>query len=75
MPARQSGSLRQQCTGAISAFVDSMDLHIILWMTVSQKEKLSGLCLPVHFSTFAVSFCNIQFLLKSFMEGEKTFCP
>ena len=30
MPARQSGSPRQQCSGAISAFVDSTDSHIIL---------------------------------------------
>ena len=27
MPARQSGSPRQQCIGAISAFVDSIDSH------------------------------------------------
>ena len=28
MPARQSGSPRQQCSGVISAFVDSIDSHI-----------------------------------------------
>ena len=30
MPARQSGSPSQQCIGAISAFVDGIDSHIIL---------------------------------------------
>ena len=28
MPARQSGSPRQQCIGAISAFVDSVDSYV-----------------------------------------------
>ena len=37
MPARQSGSPRQQCIGAISAFVDSIDSHIILRMIGESK--------------------------------------
>ena len=37
MPARQSGSPRQQCSGAISAFVDSIDSHIILRMIRESK--------------------------------------
>ena len=38
MPARQSGSPRQQCTGAISVFVDSIDSHIILRMVRESKR-------------------------------------
>ena len=38
MPARQSGSPRQQCSGAISAFVDSIDSHIILRMIRESKR-------------------------------------
>ena len=38
MPARQSGSPRQQCSGAISAFVDSIDSHIILRMIRKSKN-------------------------------------
>ena len=39
MPARQSGSPRQQCSGAISEFVDSIDSHIILRMIRESKMK------------------------------------
>ena len=39
MPARQSGSPRQQCIGAISAFVDSIDSHIILRMIRESKME------------------------------------
>ena len=38
MPARQSGSLRQQCIGVISAFVDSIDSQIILQMIRESKR-------------------------------------
>ena len=38
MPAKQSGSQRQQCIGAISAFVDSIDSHIILRMIRESKS-------------------------------------
>ena len=37
MPAKQSGSPRQQCIGAISAFVDGIDSHIILRMIRESK--------------------------------------
>ena len=37
MPARQSGSPRQQCIGVISAFVDSIDSQIILRMICESK--------------------------------------
>ena len=40
MPARQSGSPTKQCIGAISAFVDSMDSHIILRMI--HESKIEG---------------------------------
>ena len=39
MPARQSGSPKQQCIGGISAFVDSIDSHIIPRMTRESKMK------------------------------------
>ena len=39
MPARQSGSPRQQCCEVISAFVDSIDSHIILRMIRESKMK------------------------------------
>ena len=39
MPARQSGSPRQQCIGVISAFVDSIDSHIILRMIDESKSR------------------------------------
>ena len=39
MPARQPGSPRQQCTGAISAFVDGIDSHIILGMIRESKRE------------------------------------
>ena len=37
MSAKQSGSPRQQCIGVISAFVDSIDSHIILRMIRESK--------------------------------------
>ena len=37
--ARQSGSPRQQCIGVISAFVDSIDSHIILRMIRESKTN------------------------------------
>ena len=40
MPERQPGSPRQQCSGAISAFVDSIDSHIILRMIRESKRKI-----------------------------------
>ena len=43
MPARQSGSPRQQCSEAISAFVDSIDSHIILPMIRESKMKVQCL--------------------------------
>ena len=47
MPARHSGSPRQQCIGAISAFVDSIDSHIILQMIRESKKGY-----PVYVCTF-----------------------
>ena len=41
MPARQSGSPRQQCIGVIPAFVDSIDSQIIL--RIICESKRSGL--------------------------------
>ena len=40
MPARQSGSPRQQWIGVISAFVNSIDSQIILWMIRESKMKV-----------------------------------
>ena len=40
MPTRQSGSPRQQCIGAISAFVDGINSHIILRMIRESKTIL-----------------------------------
>ena len=37
MPAKQSGSPGQQCIGALSAFLDSIDSHIILRMICETK--------------------------------------
>ena len=42
MPVRQSGSPRQQCIGAISTFVDSIDSRIILRMI--RESKMSFPC-------------------------------
>ena len=50
MPARQSGLQRQQCIGAISAFVDSIDSQIILRMIRESKmgPKSAGLPSPLY---------------------------
>ena len=44
MPARQSGSPRQQCIGVISAFVDSIDSQIIL--RIIRESKMNELFSP-----------------------------
>ena len=49
MPARQSGSPRQQYSGAISAFVDSMDSHIILRMIRKSKRVKDAKVEPFQF--------------------------
>ena len=49
MPARQSGSPRQQCSGAISAFVDSIDSHIILRM-IRESIKWAVYIEPILFA-------------------------
>ena len=49
MPARQSGSPRQQCIGAISAFLDNIDLHIILWMIHESKMKTDSAPVMLYF--------------------------
>ena len=38
MPTRQSGSPWQQCIGAISAFVDSIDSHIIILRMIHESK-------------------------------------
>ena len=45
MPARQLGTPRQQCTGAISAFVDGIDSHIILRIIRESKMIFVEFCL------------------------------
>ena len=39
MPARRSGSPRQQCIRAISAFVDSIDSHMGVEKTKTEKKE------------------------------------
>ena len=42
MPAMQPGSPRQQCIGAISAFLDSIDSHVILRMIRESKTNIKN---------------------------------
>ena len=46
MPARQPGSPGRQCTGAISAFVDGIDSHIILPM-IRESKKLNFIVIKI----------------------------